>query len=244
MLEHDPAKCALFLDLDGTLIDIAATPDGVVVPNKLVPLLARLSVGLDGAFAIITGRPVSEIDRFLAPHKLAVAGLHGAELRNVVDGEVDSAAQPLEPALIEAVQGLSHIDPGVVVEPKGCSIAIHYRMAPAARPRIEAALQRILDSGPDHLILCRGRKVLEIVPKHISKGSALEALLRHGRFRARRPIMIGDDVSDQSAFEAAVRLGGVGLRVAGEHFRREEADFDGPAHVRTWLSALAQRLEA
>jgi trehalose 6-phosphate phosphatase len=234
---------ALFLDLDGTLIDVAAAPDCVIVPGELVPLLARLAAGLDGAFAIVTGRPISDVDRFLAPQKFIAAGVHGAELRLAPDQGIQSRAEPLDPALIAAVAQLVQLDPGVIVELKQFSIAVHYRMAPAARVQIAVALQEILDNGPDHLILCKGRAVFEVVPKHISKGGAIDALLQLPAFRGRRPIMIGDDISDLSAFESTVRHGGLALRVAGEHFPRDAAEFDGPAHVRTWLSDLARRLE-
>jgi trehalose 6-phosphate phosphatase len=244
MLGHYPTNCAIFLDLDGTLIDIADTPDGVVVPTELVPLLTRLFVGLHGAIAIITGRPVSDVDRFLAPLRLVVAGVHGAELRTLPDGELHLTAGPLDSSIVDAVQELGGIAQGVIIEPKVCSIAVHYRRAPRAKARIEAALRRIVECRPGHLVLCPGRRVIEVVPKHISKGAALDALLRLPEFRGRRPVMIGDDVSDQSAFAAAIRLRGRGLRVAGEHFGSEACDFDGPAHVRVWLSALAERLEA
>jgi trehalose 6-phosphate phosphatase len=244
MLEQYPTNCAIFLDFDGTLIDIADTPHGVVVPTELVPLLTRLFVGLDGAIAIITGRTVSDVDRFLAPLRLVVAGVHGAELRTLADGEVHPAAEALEPSIIDAVRELAGIARGVVIEPKVYSIAVHYRRAKMVGAHIEAALGRIVEHGPGHLILSPGRKVIEVVPRHISKGAALEALLRLPKFRGRRPVMIGDDVSDQSAFAAAVRLGGLGLRVAGEHFTTEASDFDSPAHVRAWLSALAERLQA
>jgi trehalose 6-phosphate phosphatase len=241
---EDPQNWALFLDLDGTLIDISSTPDGVTVPDGLVPLLARLSAGLHGALAIVTGRPISDIDRFLAPLKLVAAGVHGAELRTMADGEMQFTTRPLDQALVEAVSRLGGIAPGVVVEPKGSSIAVHYRLAPKSGPQIEAALQSILRCGPPHLIVCKGRKVFEVVPRQVSKGAALETILTLPEFRGRRPVMIGDDVSDQSALDAAMRLDGVALRVSGEHFCREVSDFDGPAHVRTWLSALVKRLDA
>jgi len=241
---EDPQNCALFLDVDGTLIDISSTPDGVVVPPDLVPLLSRLSAGLHGALAIVTGRPVSDIDRFLAPLKLVVAGVHGAELRAEANGEVQLTAKPLEQSLIDAVSSLGRIAPGVMIEPKGSSIAVHYRLAPKSGPQIETALQDILQSGPPHLIVCKGRKVFEVVPRQVSKGSALETILALPKFRGRRPVMIGDDVSDQSALDAAIRLNGVAMRVSGEHFCPEVSDFDSPAHVRTWLSALVKRLGA
>ncbi|MGE0034801.1 MAG: trehalose-phosphatase [Xanthobacteraceae bacterium] len=242
-LGENERNCALFLDIDGTLIDVAAAPDCVIVPMELPPLLARLAASLDGALAIVTGRPILDVDRFLAPQRFIVAGVHGAELRLAPDGAIQSRAEPLDPALIAAIAQLVQLDPGVIVELKQFSIAVHYRMAPAARLRIAAELQKILDSGPDHLILCKGRAVFEVVPKHISKGGAIDVLLQLPVFRGRRPIMIGDDISDLSAFEAVVRHGGLALRVAGEHFPRDMAEFDGPAHVRTWLSDLAKRLE-
>jgi trehalose 6-phosphate phosphatase len=239
---EDLSNCALFLDLDGTLIDIAPTPEVVSIPPELVPLLARVSSGLQGAVAIVSGRTVSDINRFLAPLELVAAGVHGAELRTVPNGEVLLTVGPLEPWVINAVSQLSRIAAGVVVESKLYSIAVHYRMAPAAEAQIEAALRRILEDSPDHLILCPGRRVIEVVPKQISKGAALEALLHLPAFRGRRPVMIGDDVPDESAFDAAVRNRGLALRVAGEHFSQKAADFESPAYVRSWLATIAARL--
>jgi trehalose 6-phosphate phosphatase len=240
MKHANTATCALFLDLDGTLIDIAPTPDSVIIPDGLVRLLDDLTRCLDGALAIITGRPISDIASFLAPLAPVAAGTHGAELRMVSQGDVVLRAEPIDSAVVEAVRRLAEAEPGIIVEMKRASIAVHHRQVPAAGSRLEAALQRILDDGPDHLILCRGRKVLEIVPRHISKGAALDTLMCLPVFHGRRPIMIGDDFSDQSAFDAAHRLGGLGLRVAGECFAREVAEFEGPAQVRSWLSALAK----
>lgn len=235
-------RCAIFLDVDGTLIDIAPTPDSVVVPEDLVATLARLSRALGGAVAIVTGRPAAEVDRFLTPLRPLVAGVHGAEMRVALDGEIEEMADALDPSVIAAVSKLADIHPGVIVEPKGASIAVHYRLAGAVGPAIETELRRILAATPDHAELCPGRKVVEIVPRHISKGGALKAFMNLPAFRGRRPIMIGDDVSDQSAFAAAQELGGQGLRVAGEYFRREDADFESPSRVRAWLSTLAQGL--
>jgi trehalose 6-phosphate phosphatase len=213
------------------------------VPPDLASLLGRLSAALDGAVAIITGRRISDIDRFLAPLKLAAAGGHGAELRATPDSDILEASEPLPAELVESIKGLARLSPGIVIEPKGSSLTVHYRAAPSAGPAIEAELTRLLERGPDHLILAPGRKVFEVVPVHVSKGSALEQLAQLPPFRSRRPIMIGDDVSDESALEAATRLGGLGLKVGGEHFPPERADFKGPAHVRAWLRELAQRVK-
>jgi trehalose 6-phosphate phosphatase len=238
MLVKNPTEWAVFLDLDGTLIDIAPTPRLVSIPPDLAPLLARLSATLSGALAIVTGRSIVDVDRFLDPLRPIAAGVHGAQLRTERDGDVRLAVGPMDPGVVAAVSRLSLLAPGIVVEPKIYSIAVHYRLAPSVEPQLEAALETIVASSPDHFILCPGRYVVEVVPRHVSKGAALERMLGLPVFKGRRPIMVGDDVPDESALETAVRHGGMGLRVAGEHFK-DRADFMSPLHVRTWLAALA-----
>ncbi len=234
-------KNALFLDFDGTLVDIAQTPESVVVPRGLVPLLVGLHEALDGALAIVTGRSIADIDAFLHPARFVVAGLHGGEYRTSREEVVRPAALPIDPGVVEAIRALEAIAPGVRVEPKGATIAVHWRNAPEAEDRVGEALARIVEGGPDHLEISRGRRVFEVCPKHISKGAAIEILSDLPAFRGRRPIMIGDDISDESAFEAAERLGGVAFRVCGETFSPKVADFETPRQVREWLSVLLTR---
>jgi trehalose 6-phosphate phosphatase len=243
MRVDDPSDYAIFLDLDGTLIDIAPAPDLVRIPPELAPLLARVASTLQGALAIISGRPIVDIDRFLDPLRPVAAGVHGAQLRTSVGGETLPTVGPLDPVVAAAVSCLGGLAPGVLIEAKVHSIAVHYRQAPAAEPQVEAALRRIVADSPDHFILSPGRCVIEVVPRRISKGAALEALLALPPFRGRRPVMIGDDVADESALAAAARLGGRGLRVGGEHFRAQ-ADFGGPAEVLAWLASIATGPEA
>ena len=237
MLIENPSAWALFLDLDGTLIDIASAPDLVTIPPDLVRLLTRLSARLNGALAIVTGRPIVDVNRFLDPLRPVTAGVHGAQLRMVTNGDVLLTVGPMDPVVASAVRKLSDLAPGIVIETKVYSIAVHYRLAPSVEPQIETALRRIVSDSPDHFILCPGRCVIEVVPRHVSKGAALDALMALPAFKGRRPIMIGDDVPDESALEAAVRHGGAGLRVAGEHFC-DKADFTGPADVRAWLATI------
>ena len=116
ILLDDPSACAVFLDLDGTLIDIAAAPDLVHIPSDLVPLLARLSSGLRGALAIVTGRPIGDVNRFLDPLRLVTAGVHGAQLRTEMNGEVLLTVGPMDPDVASAVGRLSDLAPGVVIE--------------------------------------------------------------------------------------------------------------------------------
>lgn len=235
----DLRRAALFLDFDGTLVDVAGTPDRVAVPPDLVAMLGRLAVELDGALAVVTGRRLADIDRLLDPLRLAGAGSHGAEMRRVAGGEVRFETAPLDPRLRLEIMALAALGDGVIVEAKHSAMAVHYRLAPGAEAAIEAALDAILAGRDSHWILRRGRRVFEIIPAEVSKGVALAILARLPQFAGRRPVMIGDDLADEGAFLAAGRLGGMGLRVAGEHFPSGAADFAGPAAVRRWLQAAA-----
>lgn len=232
---------ALFLDFDGTLVDIAATPEEIRVPDLLVPLLADLQAALDGAIALVTGRPIDDIDRFIAPLHLSIAGVHGAEIRLLPSELVLQTADPLEEAVLERLERVVADIAGVRLELKGASIAVHYRDVPRAAGLLEARLQSVLARDADRLVLVRGRRVFEIMPRSISKGTALTDFVAHPPFVGRRAVMIGDDVSDESAFVAAERIGGAALRVAGEHFGPGLADFTGPQDVRAWLTDFLRR---
>ena len=233
---------ALFLDFDGTLVEIATRP-GEVAPSKgLVALLEGLERGLGGALAIVTGRSIADLDRFLAPSTFVAAGLHGAEYRTSRAEIARPVATPIDSVLVAAVCRLEAMFPGVRVEAKGATVSVHWREAPGVERPLAAELDRILRDGPSHLEVSRGRKVFEICPRHVSKGAAIEVLTGLAAFRGRRPIMIGDDVSDETAFAAAERLGGIGFRVRGETFGPEVADFASPRQVREWLSVLLARV--
>lgn len=238
-----PLCDALFLDFDGTLVDIAPTPDAVVVPPELPELLRRLEAALGGALAIVSGRRIADIDRFLAPLRLVVAGGHGAEYRTGPDAIARPTAPPIDAGLVAEVVALARRTPGLLIEPKEATLAVHYRGIPESAAAVEAALRQILDDGPDHLELSHGRRVFEICPRQISKGSAVDLLCTLPDFRGRRAIMIGDDFTDESAFAAVERTGGRGLRVAGETFARAIADFADPSAVRRWLWTFLGRIE-
>jgi trehalose 6-phosphate phosphatase len=234
----DPSEWALFIDIDGTLLDMAPTPDAVVVPAGLVRVLAALAQKFEGAVALSTGRRVRDADRLFSPLRLVTSGVHGTELRGHPGAETAMLAPPLPLELAEAVDRAAGRFPGVLVERKGAGIAVHYRNAPDAGRALGLELGRIVAAHAG-VVLRRGRKVLEIVPEGYSKATALRRLMTLSPFHGRRPVMIGDDACDQSALLAARRLGGLGLSVAGEHFSTARADFDGAAGVRSWLRGLA-----
>jgi len=234
----NPDDWALFIDIDGTLLDMAPTPDAVRVPPGLVQTLTRLSATFNGAVALITGRRVADADRFFTPLKLTVSGVHGTEARCSRDGGTTMLADPVPAALSGAVRNVARALPGILVEEKGAGLAVHYRNAPEARATLELQLRQVI-RGWDSFALRRGRKVLDVVPKTHSKGTGLGWLMQLPAFKGRRPVMIGDDHGDEPAMEVAENLGGVGLKVAGEHFSPDGADFASSASVRAWLAGLS-----
>ena len=238
----NPRGCALFLDVDGTLLDLAATPKSVRVPEGLIAILQRLNLAFDGAVAIITGRLISEIDLLLTPLRLAASGVHGAELRTAPDCEIERVSAVLPADVVQSMRKLALDIPGVIAEPKGPGLAIHYRLAPHAESDILNALEESLDRHAGAFELMPGKRLYEIVPSGLSKGTALAALAALPAFRGRMPIMIGDDIGDEPAFVAAEDRNGFALRVAGEHYDEDESDFTGPRAVVNWLDQLARRL--
>ena len=229
---------SLLIDIDGTLLDMAPTPDAVVVPPVVVQILATLEKEFGGAVALSTGRRVADADRLLAPLQLTTCGVHGTEARIAPGGETLKLVSPVPAALLEAVIEVALRAPGALVEPKGVGIAVHYRNVPDARPLLVQELTRVIACF-ENFALHPGRRVLEIIPYGYSKGTALAWLMQLAPFEGRRPIMIGDDAGDQPAFVAAGRYGGLGLKVAGEHFGPAESDFQSVSHVRAWLASVA-----
>lgn len=214
VLTREPDAWALFLDIDGTLIDIAPSPDEITVPPDLPGQLMALSGRLNGALALATGRALPYADALFLPYEFPVAGLHGAERRSA-DGTVDAVAatSAFEEVKAELAAAAGQW-PGVLVEDKGAAVAAHYRQAPEWRDEVEKAMEFYrLQAGPD-FTLQRGKMVFEIRPARANKGSAVEAYLRERPFQGRRPIAIGDDVTDEEMFRIANQLGGHSIRIA------------------------------
>lgn len=239
---NTPEHCAIFLDMDGTLLEMAPSPDSVRVPTGLANTLQALSDGLGGALAIITGRRITDADRLLSPLRFAAAGVHGAEMRLQPDGAVELRSPELPTELVAQLKALEGRMPGIRAEAKGPGFAMHYRVVPHVQAALENELRRLLVDYASSVVLSRGRKIFEIIPLGNSKGTALIALAAQPQFRGRKPVMIGDDVGDEPAFAAAVRLDGAALRVAGEHFGRDAANLDGPAAVHALIARIVARL--
>lgn len=238
-----PTRPALFIDFDGTLVDIAAEPGAVRVADGLVPLLARLQTGLAGALAVVSGRPIAELDGFLSPLAFAAAGLHGLERRLAPGAAV---LPPPRPAAIERLAArlaarLGDV-PGVLIEDKGATLAVHYRAAPERAPQV-VALVRDLVAGADALALVEGKMVIEAKPRGTDKGAAVAAFLEAAPFAGRLPVFLGDDVTDEDGFAAVAAAGGLAVKV-GAGPTGAAHRLPGVAAVHDWLAALADRVAA
>ena len=204
-------SCALFLDFDGTLVDIAPEPDAVVVPAGLIGTLDTLNHYLGGALALISGRPIAQIDEFLHPLQLPAAGVHGDERRTASGELVLLAIHPLD-NVEAAAQALAQRHPELHVESKRGSIALHYRQAPELEQLCCEAMQAAVEQSPG-LTLMRGKMVIEAKPGGASKGAAIESFLAEKPFAGRRPLFVGDDFTDEVGFATVQRHQGLGVKV-------------------------------
>lgn len=227
----------LFLDIDGTLLDLAPTPESVVVPEGLVEVLSRLQERLDGALALVSGRALASIDPLFAPLSLTAAGQHGAELR--CHGKAATHLPPL-PALASVRQQLAALIAdldGVLVEDKGHTIALHYRQNPEAAGILQECLNTLVADQTQGLALLEGKKVYEIKPNATHKGSAVQFFMQAPPFAGRKPVYVGDDRTDEDGFAAAETLGGYAIGVGPRYGDSSAYWLPSPAAVRDWLSA-------
>lgn len=209
-----PPSLAVFTDFDGTLVEIAETPDGVEVPAEVTDRLGRALSQFDHAFAVITGRDIADIDRYLSPLQLPVAGVHGAQRRRA-DGSFDTLDQSVSTAsdaIALALEPLVQAHPELIVEPKDGSVALHYRRAPELEETCRRALEEALLEHPGFTLI-PGKMVYEARPAGLDKGTALRAFMQEEPFAGRVPVFIGDDRTDEDAFRAAQELGGIGIKL-------------------------------
>lgn len=244
-LALDPATAAtlaVFLDFDGTLVEIVERPDMVEISPETLAALTRLYRGLNGAVAVITGRAIGDVDRFLSPLKLPVAGVHGLE-RRLTGGEVRGAAVDSESldAVTAGLQAFVAAAPsGLILEPKAGSIALHYR----ARPELEGDCVQAMDDavhGVEGLHVLRGKMVIEARVDGTDKGGAVAEFLAEPPFAGRMPFFAGDDVTDEFAFDTVNKSQGISVKIGpGDTAARYRAD--STDQFLRWLRALANEL--
>ena len=207
--------CALFLDIDGTLLDIAATPDLVHVDGRVTGLLPQLARRLGGALALITGRSIADVDRLFPDILLPIAGQHGIERRDAVGAVHRLPAQPgIEPLRRELQQLVAEHD-GLVLEDKGATLALHYRQAPRLAPHLHRIVRATVAGTRDADVwrLQPGKGIIEVRPVGRDKGTAIAEYMTEPPFRGRTPVFVGDDRTDEFGFAAVERAGGWAVKV-------------------------------
>jgi trehalose 6-phosphate phosphatase len=226
------SRDALFVDFDGTLTEIAARPDLVEIDRGLIDLIERTQRLLGGALAVVSGRPLREIDRYLLPLQLPGAGQHGAELRVHGDATPKRRSWPGVAQAAEALQRRYRGDHDVLVESKGAAVAVHYRAAPQRAEECQALAREV--AAQNGLVVLVGKMVVEVRPRGLHKGVAVDAFLARPLFGGRHPVFVGDDTTDEDGFALAQARGGYGIKVGDGDSRAcyRLRDVDAPADSR------------
>jgi trehalose 6-phosphate phosphatase len=234
---------ALFLDVDGTLLEIAARPASVFVPSELPILLEGLARQRDGAVALVSGRPLNELDRLFKPWQGAAAGLHGIERRRA-DGTIDRQANPTAATALDSVRpqlsALAGADTDLLFEDKCGTLALHYRAAPEREAEIRSLAERLVRQAPA-LRLIVGKMVVEFQPAGSNKGVTIAAFLGEPPFAGRAPIFIGDDVTDEDGFAEVSRRGGIAIRVGPQSHSHAAYALPNVQAVHCWLATGRSR---
>ena len=233
------SESAVLLDIDGTLLDLAPTPREVWVPPGLAKTLNRLLARTSGALALVSGRSLNDIDLIFAPELFPAVGGHGAEMRVTSDSEaVATHAPPMDKELKRRLAAIARLSPGILLEDKGYSLALHYRLAPHAEKAIYAAVSLIRADLPNAPIeVLPGKCVCEIKHSGFTKATGVRELMTHEPFKGRRPLFIGDDVTDESVFGIMPDFDGLAFSV-GRRAKGVAGHFDAPSDVREFLAHL------
>jgi trehalose 6-phosphate phosphatase len=235
------APLALFLDVDGTLLDLAARPDEVVTPAGLVTTLAHAERKLSGALALISGRSIDDVDHLFAPLRLRASGVHGAEIRLDPEASITpTAAADLPPSLLAELRHAVEPFPGVFVENKRFSFTVHYRLAPSAERPLRSIVKQLVDSSSISVDIMDAHYAIEIKSPCFDKGGAIATFLSTSIFRGRTPIFVGDDTTDESGFALVSARGGFAYSV-GRPRPGAIGAFREPQAVRAWLAEFVAR---
>jgi len=234
---------ALFLDIDGTVLDIAPTPDAVTVPPGLLQVLENVSKALGGAVAFVSGRPITWIDRVFSPLRLPSAGQHGAEIRFTGHDSVQATVELPELHVLRArATAIAATIPGVLVEEKTFGVALHYRSVPERATELQERLEALLAELKTDLHLLTGKMVFEIKAMAAWKERAIEIFMEVEPFVGRVPVVLGDDKTDEGGFKAALRRGGYAIQVGPGGSEVATAYMQSPSVVRDWLARLPATL--
>ncbi|MFA6441991.1 MAG: trehalose-phosphatase [Sterolibacterium sp.] len=205
---------AFFLDVDGTLLDIADTPDAIQVDTALLELIGQLHRASGGAMALVSGRSLSDLEGLLGMPRLPMAGQHGLERRDAAGRLWIHAAPPATKCAIkEALLPVTARHPGLLLEDKGLTLALHYRLAPHLAAYAHRLMNRLMMEAGEGLEIQKGKRVVEIKPAGIDKGAAVAEFMAESPFRGRRPVFIGDDLNDERGFAEVNKLGGLSIKV-------------------------------
>jgi trehalose 6-phosphate phosphatase len=239
-----PESIALFLDIDGTLLDIAPLPDAVRVPEGLGAALTTLYERLGGALAIVSGRSIKQIDQLFKPLVLPASGEHGFEVRRIPHEKVERLQPPttlnlLRPSVTELIRRM----PGVLPEYKSGTIALHYRQVPKQADALRSAIETMLEAYAKEFAIQTGKMVFEIKSRAVDKGRAITQMMMAPPFESRVPVFFGDDDTDVHGFEAVRKMGGRAVHVGARH-PAADAAVPTPADVRKWLMRLAKQMTA
>src|ERR1700709_249831 len=233
------SETAILLDIDGTLVDLAPTPREVWVAPGLAKTLNRLLKRTSVALALVSGRSLNEIDLIFAPEQFPAVGGHGAEMRLSTDSEaVASHAPPMDKELKRRLAAIAKLSPGILLEDKGYSLALHYRLAPHAEKAIYEAVSLIradLTNAPIEVL--PGKCVCEIKHSGFTKATGVRELMTLEPFKGRRPLFIGDDVTDESVFAIMPDYDGLAFSV-GRRAQGVSGHFNAPSDVREFLASL------
>ena len=240
MSDHVPAPSrdwSLFLDVDGTLVDFTDTPSGTRSDEELNRLLEDIERSLGGRLALVSGRSIESLDRMFAPRRFAAAGLHGLERRGATGTmfSADTGEWDVDGARA-ALQSFSDRHPGVLLEDKGRTLALHYRAVPRAKDAVRALLTETAAALGEAFHVQEGHMVMEMKPRRYTKGSAIAAFLEEPPFAGHTPVFIGDDLTDVDGFQVVDARRGVSIAV-GERVRARYR-IENPDAVRAWLRPL------
>jgi trehalose 6-phosphate phosphatase len=241
----DYRTSALFLDVDGTLIDIAARPEDVSVPSGLISDLTRLARRLDGALAFVSGRTIAILDILFDPLRLPAAGAHGGEMRfEPGQGSILQVGGALSGRLRAALGNLAATHRGLIAEDKLVGFAVHYRANPPISEHLRTAIAAVVAAEADPtLAILDGHFVFEVKRATYDKGAAVDAFMQREPFVGRRPVFVGDDITDDAAFAVLPRFGGTGHSVA-RNAANAVRSFESAGEVRAWLTHFATCQEA